>query len=136
LVRVKDKKKVFQHVVNRCSEFYGDILECSERWITASPLGDSEALISSIYGEEILSELCEFASVLGKSGMLDWTLSHKIHLPLIDWHWDVFCGENSHRTNLEGVFALGDSSGHARGLMQAGLSGWIAAEEYINAKPN
>ena len=136
LVRVRDKTRTFQQVVNNCSTFYKEVLLNSEEWITSSPLGNSEKLIASIYGDEVLSQLSSFAAILHESKMIDWSMEHKIHLPLIDWHWDVFCGASSHRTTLDGVYALGDSAGHARGLMQAGLSGWIAAEEYLNAKPS
>lgn len=136
LVRVKDKKQILRKVVDRCAERYSEILAYSESWVSSPPLNGGERLIASIYGEETFTKLRDFAIVLDKSYMVDWSSPHKIHLPLIDWHWDVFCGPNSHRTSLEGVFALGDSAGHARGLMQAGLSGWIAAEEYINANSN
>lgn len=136
LVRVQDKKQSLRKVVERCAEVYGEILTYSERWVSSSPLDCGEKLISAIYGEEVLAQLRDFSIVLDQSNMIDWSSPHKIHLPLIDWHWDVFCRPDSHRTSLDGVFALGDSAGHARGLMQAGLSGWIAAEEYINANAN
>lgn len=52
-------------------------------------------------------------------------------MPLLDWHWHTFATPSSHLTSLPGVYALGDSSGHARGLLQASVSGWLAAEEYL-----
>ncbi|MDR6742042.1 hypothetical protein J2X56_004070 [Herbaspirillum sp. 1173] len=134
LARVSDKA-ILGDVAKKCERSYMELLTYSDQWRTGPPPEDKNFL-AQIYGGEISSQLQDFAAELERSRMLDWSVPYKIHLPLIDWHWDVFCHPGSHRTTLEGVFALGDSAGHARGLMQAALSGWIAAEEHLNANTN
>lgn len=90
------------------------------------------AQMNELYGEEVVRDIEEFGTRLHREGLIDLRLDHRIHIPLLDWHWKTFALPGSHRTTLENVFALGDSSGHARGLLQACISGRLAAEEYLS----
>lgn len=96
--------------------------------VSGAPLGESLDLVASVYGESVAAYLDSFTKRLGMLGLIDWDLVHYIHLPLLDWYWDTFSKPRTFETTLRGVYAIGDSSGHARGLLQAAVSGWAAAE--------
>lgn len=100
--------------------------------VSGSALGESEATVRKLYGDDIAKELLDFCNYLSSEGLVDWNLEHKVHLPLIDWHWKTFAKDGSFKTDNESIYCVGDSSGHARGLLQAAVSGWLAAEEYCN----
>lgn len=89
-------------------------------------------VVERLLGGKAVSALEEFCVSLSNAGLVDWQSPHQLHVPLVDWFWDVFCHGTSHKTSLDGVYAVGDSAGHARGLLQAAVSGWLAAEEYLN----
>lgn len=89
-------------------------------------------IMREIFDQEIINELEEFGESLDACGLWDTRMEHKIHMPLLDWHWSTFALNSSHKTTEPGLYALGDSSGHARGLLQAAVSGWLAAEEFVN----
>lgn len=92
------------------------------------PLPD---LVDKIFGHEAARTLSDFCQMLHERGLVDLSTSHRIHMPLLDWHWPTWAKPSSHRTSLDNIFALGDSAGHARGLLQGALSGWLAAEEFL-----
>ena len=93
-------------------------------------LGEAKNLLLSIYGSDVVSSLCEFGAKLHQLGLVDWDKPHIVHLPLLDWHWPTFSLPNTFSSSLPGLVVLGDSSGHARGLLQAAISGYIAATDY------
>ena len=97
-----------------------------------SVFGDAEPLARKLYGCQIVDNLIEFGDFLSKKKLVNWNVEHFVHLPLIDWHWNTYSTQTSFKTTQKGVYCIGDSSGHARGLLQAAISGWIAAEEYSN----
>lgn len=95
-----------------------------------SVFGEAEELLRWMYGNETADQLVEFGMELWNAGLIDFRAPHLVHLPLIDWHWPTFAVEDhSFETSESGLYALGDSSGHARGLLQAAVTGWLAVEE-------
>ncbi|WP_245267580.1 FAD-dependent oxidoreductase [Mesorhizobium sp. WSM1293] len=99
--------------------------------VKGAPFQDKTAILESAYGFEVVGHLKKFAETLGELGLVDWTSEHRIHFPLLDWHWDTFAVGHSHRTSQPNLFVAGDAAGHARGLLQAGVSGWLAAREAL-----
>ena len=130
LRRVKDKSKKLAEVRAelKCTE-PRDIE--SAPTVSGEPFQDKRDLIVQAYGEDIASELTAFAQHLARQGMVDWSSPHRIHFPLLDWHWDIFSIGATHATSLPGLYVVGDSAGHARGLLQAAISGWLGADEVI-----
>ena len=94
-------------------------------------LGAAEQPVAEMFGLDVTNSLRLFGMVLEELGLLDWSQPHYIHIPLLDWHWPTFSMPGTFRSTSSGLYVLGDSSGHARGLLQAAASGYIAAEEYI-----
>jgi len=116
------------------------VLRNSKRFLTAGRsahlttegfLGQSRELTSQILGTEVTNALCSFSLELQDLGFVDWSKPHYVHLPLLDWHWDTFSLPSTFRSTVDGLYVLGDSSGHARGLLQAAASGYIAAREFM-----
>jgi len=132
LLRLSEKENNLAEIVKRSTNLYAAILQASEIESRGLPFGKHAALLSDLYGHEVRERIAEFCSELGRLELINWAVPYKMHLPLIDWHWPTFAEENSHRTSLDDVYAIGDSSGHARGLLQAAVSGWLAAEEFLN----
>lgn len=89
-------------------------------------------IIRSAYGDPVAQRLTVFAETLGALGLVDWSKEHRIHFPLLDWHWDVFAIGDTHRTDHPDLFVAGDAAGHARGLLQAAVSGRLAALEALD----
>lgn len=132
LFRVEDKANGIKRVIEKYFEFEGEIESFQRHIRNGLPnLKHSDCLLA-LFDEKIISELQDFFAILGDLKLVDWSQSHRIHLPLIDWYWETFCESFSHKTTLKHIYALGDSAGYARGLLQAALSGWIASEEYLN----
>ncbi|ACE93452.1 hypothetical protein RHECIAT_PA0000106 (plasmid) [Rhizobium etli CIAT 652] len=88
-------------------------------------------MIQSAYGKAVAQRLSTFAETLGELGLVDWEQEYRIHFPLLDWHWDVFAVGDTHRTAQPDLFVAGDAAGHARGLLQAAVSGRLAASEAL-----
>ncbi|RZD20793.1 hypothetical protein [Pseudoalteromonas sp. MEBiC 03485] len=97
-----------------------------------SMLGSSESIIERIYGSQVRDKLNQFGQYLFDEGLVDWNEEHYVHLPLIDWHWNTYSLPGTFKTSLNAVYCLGDSSGHARGLLQAAISGILATREFID----
>lgn len=91
-----------------------------------------EDLLTQLYGSKVVDDLHTFARRLETADLLDFRDRYYVHLPLLDWHWNVFGRPNSSKTTLEGVFVAGDIGGHARGLLQAAVAGWLAAAEILS----
>jgi uncharacterized FAD-dependent dehydrogenase len=129
LYRNSEKKELLEGIMKRSMQ-----LTCSELEkpyiATGDMLGSSKEILNFIFGHDITFKLEEFGEYLSDSGLINWEDKHFVHLPLIDWHWPTFAIENSFKTNISGLFCLGDSSGHARGLLQAAVSGILAVREY------
>ncbi len=95
-------------------------------------LADKNALVNQAWGSEVVEELEAFLDLLATDGLVDWSVPHEVLWPLLDWHWPVFALPNSFRTTQERLYVAGDSAGHARGLLQAAVAGWLAAEALVN----
>ena len=108
---------------------------CLEQGFEAqdSIFGRARSILCELYGGEIVGKLEDFGGFLSDRALVDWSVPHLVHLPLIDWHWETYAIANSFRTEASTIYCIGDSSGHARGLLQAAVSGWVAAEEYTGA---
>ena len=131
LYRSKDKNNLLNRVLNVSNSIPKKLLEKPHK-AQKSIFGESISLINKLYGSLITRELEEFGKYLSDTNLVDWDCEHFIHIPLIDWHWNTFSLEHSFKTGNESIYCVGDSSGHARGLLQAAVSGWLAAEEYVN----
>ena len=93
-------------------------------------LGWSESSRKSI-GEQVAKRIDEFVVKLENSGLVKLPNRYVVHYPLLDWYWPVFSLPGRLTTAVPGLFATGDASGHARGLMQAAVMGILAAEEAL-----
>ena len=130
LVRVQDKINKLASIVESTKAL--DIAKINNIVLSGSPNDHLESYASPILGGDVVEALKSFIRVLDNESLIDFSLPYKIHMPLLDWHWDTFAKTGSHETSLGHVYVIGDGSGHARGLLQAAVSGWIAAEEYLN----
>ena len=94
-------------------------------------LGNSVQPIANIFGTDITNALCSFGNKLEELELLSWNRPHYIHIPLLDWHWPTFSMPGTFQSTAPRLYVLGDASGHARGLLQAAASGYIAVQEYL-----
>ena len=129
LLRLAGKKAALERVRNFACANEHEILTASSQWQSGKML--ATPLLTALYGTHAAQSLSAFVNHLGDSNLVDLQAKYRIHLPLVDWHWNTFAIDGSHQTSLPGMYAIGDSSGHARGLLQACMSGWLAAEEYL-----
>ena len=95
-------------------------------------LADAQTIVGNAYGAQVAYAIETFGELLQDLGLVNWHRPHYIHLPLLDWHWATFAMPGTFGSTARGLYVLGDSSGHARGLLQAALSGYIAAKEYLS----
>ncbi|MCD1632054.1 hypothetical protein [Marinobacter shengliensis] len=128
LLRLKDKEAVLKRIKEKSSKIEKKYLEKGVR-VANGIFGATSHIMDEIYGEENKASLESFAKFLNERKLIDWSQPHDIHLPLIDWHWETFGRPNTFKTSEESVYCIGDASGHARGLLQAAISGYLAAEE-------
>lgn len=129
LYRAKHKESLLSHIHKQMDKIL-EVQSGSVQAVVGSFLGEQSQILEVLYGHQIVTELEEFGAALEERQLVDWSYPHRIHIPLLDWHWDVYGEGSSHRTNIQGVYVVGDSSGHARGLLQAAVSGVLCAEEY------
>lgn len=99
-------------------------------------IGDSRVFalnpaLRSLLPDHVTESICEFTGSLINAGVLALPPTFRVHYPLIDWHWPVFSRDGTLETAVEGLYTVGDLSGHARGLLQAATMGWIAASEVV-----
>ena len=130
LTRVRGKEEAVARVLSYLRSVRREAYETAH--VTrGAPFQDKMPMLQSAYGSEAADHLQKFGKVMGEMGLVDWDSEHRIHFPLLDWHWDTFGVGFSHCTDLPHLFAAGDVAGHARGLLQAGVSGWLAALEAL-----
>lgn len=131
LCRTPEKEKLVRRVKfllrSDLSFINGNYFEVREE-----ALGRTKSFLSELYGCKLSENIDRFCKYLESENLISWKGSHRIYMPLLDWYWDTYSINYSFKTSMPNLFALGDVSGHARGLLQACLSGWIAAEEYLN----
>ncbi|WP_339100711.1 FAD-dependent monooxygenase [Pseudomonas atacamensis] len=130
LCRTSDKDLILQNFRNTAYLSHKDLLLESDIVRKSEQEFTIPSIMRNLFGDKIVNELEQFGRMLDSCKLWDTRMDHKIHLPLLDWHWSTFALPESHKTTEPGLYALGDSSGHARGLLQAAISGWFAAEEY------
>ena len=85
-----------------------------------------------VLGEKVVERIDGFIASLIEFGLVDLSQNYDVHYPLLDWHWPVFSLPGRLGTEVPGLIAAGDASGHARGLMQAAVMGRLAAEEALS----
>lgn len=129
LLRVDNKEQRLQKIEQNAKVLRDELVAQSSRLQTDG--GYMPKALAKLFGDNEVESLRCFIEELARRGLIDTKQPHRIHMPLLDWHWHTFAAPNSHSTSLPGVYALGDSSGHARGLLQAAISGLLAAEEYL-----
>ena len=83
-------------------------------------------------GIAVATRIDRFVSQLSESSLIALPDRYVVHYPLLDWYWPVFSLPGRLETGIAGVFAAGDASGHARGLMQAAVMGTLSAEEALS----
>jgi uncharacterized FAD-dependent dehydrogenase len=130
LARTENKENGIHRVIKNFGAVEAHLKNYELR--TGVPQLTSDSSLIALFGEEIASQLQDFVSALGDLKLINWSRPYRLHMPLIDWYWNTYCATASHKTSLPLLYALGDSAGHARGLLQAALSGWIASEEYLH----
>lgn len=130
LLRVHEKSALLEKIKSKATEHEETLRTESNRLHSGNSVNLAPVL-AEVIGDKACIEIQSFVDQLNDVGLIDLNSAHRIHMPLIDWHWNTFALPYSHRTTLRNIFALGDSAGHARGLLQACMSGWLAAEEYL-----
>lgn len=130
LCRVPFKQATILQVTNALSEMPNHDWTFP-KLMKGPPFGTFRPIMERLYGVDVAAQLEAFATDLGNQHLITWESEYLVHYPLLDWHWTTYGRAGTFKSSVEGIFVIGDSSGHARGLLQAALSGWIAAEEYI-----
>ena len=128
LYRHPDKTASLAHVLSKANSI-GDFHE-TKYFSNESFFGAAEQPLAELYGKDITNTLFSFGMALNNVGLLDWHRPHYIHIPLLDWHWPTYSLPGTFQSTSAGLYVVGDCSGHARGLLQAAASGYIAAEEF------
>lgn len=129
LLRVSNKEQRLMEILSAARQCYPQLLSESSRTSSGSYVFTPPSVLERLYGSDEVTQLAAFLREITKLGLIDISQPYRVHMPLLDWHWHTFSRAGSHKTSLPSVYALGDSSGHARGLLQAAVSGWLAAEE-------
>lgn len=94
-----------------------------------SSFSELKGLLEQLYGNDTADQLLRFLRLLGSEGFVDWDREHRFYLPLLDWYWSTFAESETFETSVPSLYVIGDQSGHARGLLQAAVSGWLLAEQ-------
>ena len=128
LYRTPRKTEILDAIVSRARVVLNE--NASSHLVEKGFIGYVEKLLLSIYGEEVVGHLLGFAEKLSKLGLVSWSKPHFVHIPLLDWHWPTYSRAGTFESTVPGLFVLGDCSGHARGLLQAAVSGYLAAQDY------
>ena len=84
-----------------------------------------------VLSDHVCDRIDAFLGKLTTAGLLDLPSRFIVHYPLLDWHWPVFSLPSRLATTVPGVLAAGDASGHARGLLQAAVTGAASVEEAL-----
>lgn len=130
LLRAPEKRTVLPRILSRLKEIPEEKMLKADL-ITGVDLGETGNLVEYAFGPAARVELDAFLQFLDAEELVDFQVPHRAHFPLMDWHWPVFAVGKSHRTSVSGLYVAGDSAGHARGLLQAAVSGLIAADEMV-----
>lgn len=131
LVRTTGKRERLLKIAQSIRNLQGSGLFRSTYEVAGDGLGIASPTVNEILGGDIAAAIDAFKVQLAKLGLARWKDAHRIHLPLLDWHWPTFGREERFESEIEGLFIIGDAAGNARGLLQAATSGWLAAAEYL-----
>lgn len=131
LLRLENKSEVIAEIIQNTKALNLENLNSGIK-VENEFLGAAKPVLDQIIGEPRRAILENFAKHLQDQGLIDWRLPHKVHLPLIDWHWDTFSKHHTFQTSEPAIYCIGDASGHARGLLQAAISGYLVAEDLAN----
>ena len=130
LVRMPNKSDVLKRILTNFER-----LQSTYPRLCLSSVGSrgviDDGILSTIFPEDAIDALNTFVEHLGRSRLIDWNTPYTVHFPLIDWHWSTYALPGSLRTSINGLYVAGDISGHARGFLQAAVSGWLCAEACI-----
>lgn len=129
LRRFADKGSILARFITLADRRGGRVGPCSFERTGPSIVGNSK--IKSVLGQKTCDDIEEFTQWTSETGLIDWSCPHLVHYPLLDWHWDVFGCPGTFATTLPNVYAAGDLSGHARGLLQAAVSGVAIAKGFV-----
>jgi hypothetical protein len=126
LCRIEDRESSLRALADRAKSGNGPLMLRGN----GADLGWTENA-RDVLGDCVVSRVDTFIKLLAGSGLIDLPYGYDVHYPLLDWHWPVFSLPGRLGTELPGVVAAGDVSGHARGLMQAAVMGRMAAKEAL-----
>ncbi|ATE64007.1 hypothetical protein CMV14_06055 [Rhizorhabdus dicambivorans] len=126
LCRLDDREAVLAHFARRAPLEAMPLVQQG----SGTKLGWTDESID-MFTPEIVARIDQFVEQLANAGFFAPPSHYDVHLPLLDWHWPVFSLPGRLETGVEGVFAAGDVSGHARGLLQAVVMGRLAVEEAL-----
>lgn len=125
LVRLSDRERTLSDLQRRQGG------RRAARFPFANRAGLPLSEVANLLGAEATGELFEFIEKLLSAGLLDFSRGGIINAPLIDWHWSTYAVPGSLRAAAPNAWVIGDSSGHARGLLQSAVSGVYAARTML-----
>ena len=91
-----------------------------------------EANINEYMPEETLKVLKDFINRINNvlPGFSDDT--NTVYAPSFEMGWKKFIIDKDFQTNIDGIYIIGDATGHFRGAMQAMASGLLCAKSILN----
>lgn len=94
-----------------------------------------EANINDYIPEKTLLVLKDFIKKIDKvlPGFADD--KNTVYAPSFEMGWKKFILNKDFQTNIEGIYIIGDATGHFRGAMQAMASGILCADEILKREP-
>ncbi|WP_295537637.1 hypothetical protein [uncultured Pseudacidovorax sp.] len=88
-----------------------------------------QKLLQTYFDSEAIEALTAFVDALNDARLIDFEGGCTVYYPLIDWYWPIFGTTSTFETTKAGLYVVGDLAGHARGLLQAAVSGWLAGKQ-------
>ncbi|CAD7338262.1 Ferredoxin--NADP reductase [Sphingobium sp. S6] len=128
LLRLEDRDRELQRLRSLAQSFQHPPFRLKGNGLDLGWTEDARQIL----GQTVIDQIEAFVKSLSASGLVALPTRYAVHYPLFDWHWPVFSQPGRLATGIPGVFAAGDTSGHARGLLQAALMGALAVEEALN----
>lgn len=93
---------------------------------TVDPSQLTAGNVRDFYSEDVIEGIESALSRMNKFSPGIYDDSNLLYAPEIELCWDKFNLDSNMRTNLEGLYIVGDVCGHARGIMQAAITGILA----------
>ena len=126
LCRVDDKKAALGRFHDAVRSYPGGNAQLSYFAPNHRKVVDIQRL-RVFFGEDVVQALAAFVTAIDRAGLIRFEQGCTVHYPLVDWHWSTFGVSNSFATTKPGLYVVGDLAGHARGLLQSAVSGWLSA---------